>query len=262
MCTIVVAHRVHPELPLIVAANRDEFYARAATAPQLLGRDPRAAGGLDVSSGGTWLGATERGFFVAITNQRTYFGSEPGLPSRGPIVREALERGTRAGVRALLGAIDARQYNPFNLVYGDAGGIEVAYARRDDAVVDVVPAPAGLWVLPNDRVGSPEFPKVQRIHALLDGAFDQPWPALRGALITALGDHHKPPLESLPPLPPGSAISPELVRELHAVCIHTEHYGTRSSTLLGLGADHVAHYEFAAGPPCRTPLADVTSLVG
>ncbi|HUH04081.1 MAG TPA: NRDE family protein [Kofleriaceae bacterium] len=261
MCTIVVAHRIHPELPLIVAANRDEFYARAATAPQLLGRDPRAAGGLDLSSGGTWMGATERGFFVAITNQRTYLGSEPGLPSRGAIVREALERGSRAGVRALLGAIDARGFNPFNLVYGDADGVEVAYARRDDAVVDIEQAPDGMWVLPNDRIGSPEFPKVARVQALLEGAFAAPWLELRRALVTALGDHEKPALAALPALPEGTPMSAELVRELHATCIHTESYGTRSSTLLGLTRGGIAHYEFADGPPCRTPFDDVTSLL-
>ena len=28
MCLIVVGWRVHPDFPLVVAANRDEFYAR------------------------------------------------------------------------------------------------------------------------------------------------------------------------------------------------------------------------------------------
>jgi uncharacterized protein with NRDE domain len=207
------------------------------------------------------MGTTASGFFVGVTNQRTYFGSVAGRPSRGPIVREALERGSLDGVRALLGSIDARDYNPFNLVYGDAAAIEVAYARSGDAVVDIRPAPDGLWVLPNDYIDSPEFPKVERVRALLEGAFTQPWPGLRASLLEALADHAKPALERLPPLPAAAAMSPELVRELHAVCIHTDADGTRSSTLLGLTGGGVAHYEFADGAPCQTAARDVTSLL-
>src|SRR5574341_778896 len=54
MCLIVLAWRVHPELPLVVAANRDEFHARPAAPaafwddhPDILaGRDLEARGAL------------------------------------------------------------------------------------------------------------------------------------------------------------------------------------------------------------------------
>ncbi|MFW5921048.1 MAG: NRDE family protein, partial [Polyangiales bacterium] len=63
MCTIVVLHHVHPRHPLIVAANRDEFYERPATPPHVLSEQPRVVGGLDRRAGGTWMGVTGGGLF-------------------------------------------------------------------------------------------------------------------------------------------------------------------------------------------------------
>jgi hypothetical protein len=45
------------------------------------------------------------------------------------------------------------------------------------------------------------------------------------------------------------------------VCVHTERYGTHSSTLLALDPGRVARYLFASGPPCRTTFEDVTDLL-
>ena len=55
MCTIIALHQVHPEYPLIIAANRDEYYARPATGLQVLAAGPPAiVGGYDERGGGTW----------------------------------------------------------------------------------------------------------------------------------------------------------------------------------------------------------------
>ena len=65
MCTLAVFHRVFPSHPLVVAANRDEYLARAAAPPTLLREAPvRAVGGLDLAAGGTWLGLAETGLVV------------------------------------------------------------------------------------------------------------------------------------------------------------------------------------------------------
>ena len=257
VCTFVVLNRVRDDLPLVLAANRDEIYARPAKPPQVLVEEPRVIGGLDVSSGGTWLGVTPGGFFAGVTNQRTYTGPDPSLESRGPLVVGALELGTREAVRAMLERLAPGRYNSFNLIYGDAGGVQVAYGRREAAHVDIVEMPPGLHVLPNDRIDSPEFPKVERVRELVEPAVHAPWPELRAALIGALADHQQPAPDSLPPLPPGSRFAVDFVRKLHAVCIHTPNYGTRSATLLGLTPGAVAHYQFAPGPPCTTQFADV-----
>lgn len=262
MCTILVMHQRHPRYPLVVAANRDEFYARGATDPALLADDPRVVGGRDVAGGGTWMGATEHGLFVGLTNQRTFQPSAPGRRSRGEVVLDALRAGSVARIERYLRRLDAREFNPFNLIFGDARELRVAYARGDAPRVAVEPVPTGLHVLPNDVLGSPEFPKVERARALAAPALElSEWAALAPALSAVLADHALPPAERVPRPPPGSPMTPELAHQLQALCIHTPVYGTRSSTLMALEPGRVAHYLFAPGAPCRTPFTDVTGLL-
>ena len=102
MCTIVLLHRVHPRWPVVIAANRDEYYSRAASAPEVLTRDPvPVLGGRDARHAGTWMGATQRGFFVGLTNQRTLRPADASRRSRGEVVLEALRRGSREAVDEL-----------------------------------------------------------------------------------------------------------------------------------------------------------------
>lgn len=260
MCTLVILHRLRADLPLVVAANRDELYARAATGAALIPGEPPILAGSDVSSGGSWMGATASGLFVGLTNQRTWRPG-PGPRSRGTVVLEALRSGSVAGVERLLASLDPTELASFNLFFGDATRALVAYVRREEGSVELVELEPGLHVLPNDRLGSPEFPKIRRAEALAAPLVELPWPALASGLHGLLGDHSKPALAEVP-LPPADAPFPhELVRELQALCIHTPLYGTRSATVAALSPGRVEHYLFADGPPCTTPLRDVTALL-
>ena len=70
MCLIVFAWRPGHEVPLVLAANRDEFYARP-TLPMAKWEDaPGVIAGRDLEAGGTWLGAGPKGRFAALTNIR------------------------------------------------------------------------------------------------------------------------------------------------------------------------------------------------
>ena len=53
MCLIVVGWRVHPDFPLIVAANRDEFYARPTDFADFWAEAPEIVGGRDLEAGGS-----------------------------------------------------------------------------------------------------------------------------------------------------------------------------------------------------------------
>jgi uncharacterized protein with NRDE domain len=252
VCTIVVWSRVLPGAELVVLANRDEFYARPSEPPQVLDAESGAVGGRDVTGGGTWMGATPSGFFVALTNQRTWSGADRSRESRGAVALEALRRGSTEGVRGLLEELEPSDYNPFNLIYGDHRALSVAYARSDG--VEHVDLPPGIHVLTNDRIGSPDFPKAARALSL-------------AASITALrteedfqlaqrllADHQTPRRESLPQPPPDSPFTAELVEALQAICIHTPIYGTRSAAALVADARGVLDYRYTDGPPCVAPL--------
>ena len=262
MCTILLLRRAHPALPLIVAANRDELYQRRATGPELLDPGARVVGGRDLQHGGSWMGVTAAGLFVGLTNQRSYRLPTPGPRSRGEIVLECLRRGSTAEIRRYLAALDLRQYGAFNLVFGDADELGLAYARPEAGGLELARAPDGMFVLVNDRLGSLEFPKAERALELARGLAGLGWPELVPPLQRLLGDHELPPAERIPEPPAASTLPPALLRQLQALCIHTRAYGTCSSTILGLEPGRVAHYLFAAGPPCRTPFVDVTSLLG
>jgi uncharacterized protein with NRDE domain len=252
MCTLIAVFGVNPDLPLVVAANRDELYARPWAPPERLRDTPRVVGGRDLTQKGTWLGVTATGFFVGVTNQRTYHSGDATRLSRGQLVLDVLVEGSVEGARQRLAAIDARRYNPFNLLFGDARTLYVAYARDEERVAVESLGP-GIWVLNNDAIGSRDFPKASLAKDRVQSLASEPWAHLERGLEIVLGDHALPPEEDIAEPPEGSALTRESLRALQAVCVHTPLYGTSSATILAMGPEGVRDYRFAPGPPCVTP---------
>src|SRR2546428_821351 len=86
MCLIAVANGSQ-KFPLVIAANRDEFYARPTRPAHAWDDDPRVIGGRDLRAGGSWLAVRRGGRFAAITNVRGAGRAEGGGgPSRGMLV--------------------------------------------------------------------------------------------------------------------------------------------------------------------------------
>src|SRR5437867_3846904 len=116
MCLVALALDESHRFPLVVAANRDEFFSRpaarlgwwsaAAGAPDILG-------GRDLGGGGTWLGLTAAGRLALLTNVRLADRLEPHAPSRGEIVPLWL-RGDLATDRFWT-RVALSGYNGFNL---------------------------------------------------------------------------------------------------------------------------------------------------
>jgi len=243
-------------LPVIFAANRDEYHERPATLPQVLDEATGVVGGRDLSAGGTWMGLSPGGFFAGLTNQRQPGGAARGRRSRGEVVLETLKAGARGGIEAArtwLEGIDAADYNPFNLVFGTAETLIAAYGRAD---LRFAPVPPGVHVLPNDVLDAPGFPKVQRIQAALR---DLPadWPGIEARLAAVLADATPP---AVLPDEPGIALPDEVRGALHAVNVRLPAYGTRSSSLAALVPGGVAQYRFAEGPP-GAPFVDYAALL-
>jgi uncharacterized protein with NRDE domain len=253
MCTISILFQA-AEVPLIVAANRDEIYSRPTRPPETLA--PDIVGGVDALSGGTWLAVHRAGRFAAVTNQRALDTPPLGLRSRGLAV---IELAAATDPDAYVAGLDPRAYASMNLVWGDAKRVCVAYVRRETGEKTIEVLPPGVHVLCNDRLDAEDFPRGDRLHAALEHALSETraWPELLQRMRVALADHTRVALEDTPP----SHLPPELARELTAACIHTELYGTRSSTLLAIDHERVLAYLHADGPPCTASFVDRMELV-
>src|SRR5687767_10349217 len=120
MCTLIVASRVWQDVPVVVAANRDERLDRPSVPPQ-----PIAQGGVrffaprDLKSGGTWIGVNRHGLLVAITNR--YTGALAKAPrSRGLLVLDALSEDSAAHAVRRIASESPTRHDPFHLVMIDA----------------------------------------------------------------------------------------------------------------------------------------------
>ena len=190
MCTIGIVYRSHPELSLVIAANRDEMLSRASSAPTVVqGSGPRIVAGVDQTSGGTWMGVNDAGMFVGLTNQKSFDGPDPTLDSRGPVVLDLLRATSMEDVRSRVSALDPQRYNEFNLIYSDGRDLEVAYARRDATALRRVDVKPGVHVLPVSELNDDSFEKVTAFRAEL-GQLKQLDNARE--LGSLLADHKKP----------------------------------------------------------------------
>lgn len=260
MCTIVVLNGVRADYPVVLATNRDEFFARLTSGPMRILEVPRTVGGLDMVKRGTWMGVTREGLFVAVTNQRTMQPPDPSKRSRGEVVVKALKLNNRDAITRMLGELDGRDFNSFNLMWGDAEKVFAAYAREGEAQIEIETVPRGIHVLPNDRLDHAEFPKVKRAKRLVEPYANASFDALAAALKKMLADRQLPDLDDVPMLPQGAPISRETLRELSALCVRTPVYGTRSSSVVALARGSVGYYAYSEAPPDRGVFQDVLHL--
>ena len=246
MCTLAVYVGCFHDHPLIVAANRDEAYARPSLPPELLRADaPRAFGGRDVTAGGTWLGLNEDGLVAGVLNRQVRHPRDLALRSRGQLCLDLLAYRRADEAAARVAREPAGRYNPFNLLLADAGGAFVASQAAGEAP-RVERLERGLHLLTNLDVNDPRCPRIGASHAgfaaageafAAEGDVD----ALVGRLAARLADH----TTALDPRGPG------------ALCVHADGGGTRSSTIIVRSAAGRARWYHADGPPCRTPFAPV-----
>jgi uncharacterized protein with NRDE domain len=261
MCTIVVRHQLDDWCSTLVASNRDEFYHRPASGPVVLRDDPRIVGGRDEREGGTWFGVTEDGLFVGLTNQRNFGPRDDSLRSRGLLTLEALEANSFEGVERHLRSLDPAAYNEFNLIFGDGRELAVAYGRRSAPEVELEMLGRGVHVLCNDRLGSPEFPKADKVRARVLEIPPSPWPQIEEQLVELLSDPSLPDPSDVPPVPAGAPFDQEIARRLQAVCVKTPVYGTVSSAIAAVRPGKVERYLFSDGPPCNGGFEDALHLI-
>lgn len=127
MSLLAIAWKQYPDYPLIIAANRNEFYDRPAAPLQRWDGNPAFYAGKDMREGGTWLAIGESGRFAAVTDFHWHQdpAPAPGL-SRGQLVLEYM-RSTQDPEAFLRDTAKRRaECLPHNLVVGDSESLYYA----------------------------------------------------------------------------------------------------------------------------------------
>ena len=205
MCVVALAHRAHPDWPLILIGNRDEFHARPAAAIAEWDGDSGIVAGRDLQAGGTWLGVHRpSGRVVVVTHVRGAM-PDPAKESRGALVSDML-RGE--GRFACPVAEDLPRFNAFNLFAVDSVAARLLTNRP---VPLIMPLESGIHALANEPVDSP-CPRAERLRSALAEVVETG--ADPEALLDTLMEEDDP-----------------------ALFLRGDVYGTRASTLVTVAAD-------------------------
>ncbi len=236
MCLILLAWQTHAEYPLIVAANRDEFYARRTRAASWWGQAVSLLAGRDEEAGGTWLGINRRGRFAVVTNVRAPNERNPHATSRGLLVLSALQ--TSQPMREWMDDCVSRahSFNGFNLIVAEpvavgprGSGSELTYLsnRLDDGVHGMQP---GIYGLSNAFLDTP-WPKVTR--GVTAFACQIAQRVGTDDLLRLMADREVAGDLELP----STGIPRDWERALSAIQIRANGYGTRATTILTVRRD-------------------------
>lgn len=200
MCVVALALGVHPDWPIILVGNRDEFHARPSAPLHAWADGSGIVAGRDLQAGGTWLGVhPASGRITVVTNVRGT-PPDPAKASRGALVTQLL---TGNGPYAASRVADLDDFNAFNLmlVYQQSARI---FTNR--------PAPRiehqnhGIFALANEPAFAP-CPRAEQLAALLANCVE----------------NSTDPHELLDQL---------ARRDAPALFLEGEFYGTRASTLV------------------------------
>ena len=253
MCILFLAVNQHPQYPLIVCANRDEFRQRPTQGAHYWESCPTILAGKDLQAGGTWLGVTHTGQFAAVTNIRQPGSVAEHKSSRGELVtrallpfseevntssdlsckstKQSLDKTVRSernqyGVNDEWLKNNSDNYGPFNLVYGNSDQLFCynSIAKEQQQL----------------SVG---------FHAISNGALDDIWPKMRKGvsqlkelvlsenspteiielrLISLLQDQNQADDHELP----DTGIPKNWEKRLSSIFIKGIEYGTRSSSII------------------------------
>lgn len=215
----------HPDYPIILAANRDEFHARPAEEAHWWPDKPHIFGGRDLQAGGTWLAISRGGRFATVTNYQDVMPPSPTHRSRGFLVTEFLD--SALAPRDYLATIEQDRYSGFNLIAGTAD--EVGYlSNREDGMRALGP---GLYGLSNALLDGP-WHKVERTRDRLETLLDT-GDIGETSLMRLMGDRERAPAERVVT----GHLDFERAHAISAPFIVTPEYGTRCTSVILVGRD-------------------------
>lgn len=216
MCLVAFAWKVHPDFPLLISANRDEFFDRP-TAPLHQWPEDFYAG-KDLKAGGTWMGFHPNGRWALLTNFRDFSQRRTARHSRGKLVSDYLS--SLISIEDYLDQIwnTRSEFEGFNLLVGEGNRL-MYLSNYGDGPQEIKP---GIHGLSNGLINA-DWPKITLAKTQLQNQLSNP--NLKD-LLGILKSQEKYPLELLPK----TGVPPEKERELSAQLIRmAPNYGTVSS---------------------------------
>ena len=237
MCLVAILYRAIDDLPLILAANREEDYARGGTPLDLRQGPVPFIAGLDPIAGGTWLGINAARLVVAVTNRRK--SKIPAQPrSRGLLVKELLSLSSaREAAQVAARELGTEQYAGCNIVCADPDALWIVHAGDWLRMRSLAP---GLHLLTNGDVNDDMDERIRwSTNRLLESSIRNVDDALDSLRAVASSSEQPTP-----------------------ICLHGPDRGTVASTLLALHERPRRSRLFhSVGAPDQTPYADRTDLL-
>ena len=232
MCILFIANKMRRDFPLIIAANRDEFYARPTAPSEFWNSHPTVLAGRDLEAGGTWMGVTRNGMISALTNVREPHNLKQNAISRGELVANWLSLNASTSKNKVENDSDhylsrirenRHHYNGYNLLFGNINKLRV-YNNVNDTTHTIE---KGVYGLSNADIATP-WPKVTQGVTALNHYVNNARLIDHESLFELLAQDNKAEDDALP----DTGIGYEWEKALSSIFIHTPNYGTRTSTLL------------------------------
>ena len=232
MCLILFSYQQHPEYKLILAANRDEFYARKTQSADYWIPEKHIIGGRDLEASGTWMGVSMHGKISMLTNYRDLTRIKPEAPSRGLLVADFLVK--QSDPKEYFDEIEKTKeaYNGFNLIAGTAD--ELWYVSNYSGKPE--PIQKGIHGLSNALLNSP-WPKVEKGKSKLKNLIESN-KLDENNLFDLLYDDMKAPDQHLP----DTGVGLEKERLLSPMFIKSPGYGSRCSTVILISRDNSVRF--------------------
>jgi len=223
MCILFIAVNQHPDYPLIIAANRDEFHERPTAQSHFWPDHKMLLAGRDLRAQGTWMGMNRNGRISALTNVRDPQKILPEATSRGELVTHFLLNNDSQNKYLDTLQMTKDNYNGYNLLFGDWHDLWV-YNNHTDQIDKLRP---GFYGLSNADLNSP-WPKINQGVTQLKAHCLQSTKIDTDKLFDILLDQ----TQSTDDLLPKTGVPIDWERKLSSVFIKSAEYGTRSATLL------------------------------
>jgi uncharacterized protein with NRDE domain len=237
MCLILLAYQSHPQYPLILLANRDEFYARPTAQAAFWSSDGKILAGKDLQAGGTWMGMNMSGKLAALTNYRS-IDHNTYIKSRGALVSNYLKN--REIPESYINQLSnlREDYAGYNILVGQLENLQV-YSNINNKTHVIQPGIHGL----SNRFLNTDWFKVKKGKQALSDLIQKD-NIDKKLFLEILQDRQSVSGQDLPE----TGFTKTQEEMLSPLFIKSPLYGTRCSTIITIDcAKNVTFFELSYG---------------